>query len=79
VNSKTAEPHLPDKLIVENAPLASGPAYAKLRSLPSRLQGIVVCKERMPKVPDPVKAVAVENAYFREIPVSLLNAFNISI
>jgi hypothetical protein len=33
----------------------------------------------MPKAPDPVKAVAFENAYFREIPVSLLNAFNISI
>jgi uncharacterized damage-inducible protein DinB len=31
----------------------------------------------MPKAPDdPVKAVAVENAYLREIPVSLLNAFN---
>jgi hypothetical protein len=31
------------------------------------------------KAPDPVKAVALENAYFREIPVSLLNAFKISI
>jgi uncharacterized damage-inducible protein DinB len=30
----------------------------------------------MPKAPHPVKAVAVENAYLREIPVSLLNAFN---
>lgn len=30
----------------------------------------------MPKAPDPVKAVAVENAYLREIPGSLLNAFN---
>jgi len=33
----------------------------------------------MLKTPDPVKAVAVENAYFRQIPVSLLNAFNLSI
>src|SRR5579864_8678284 len=30
----------------------------------------------MPKAPDPVEAVAVENAYLREIAVSLLNAFN---
>ena len=30
----------------------------------------------MPKAPDPVDAVAVENAYLREIPVSLLNSFN---
>ena len=30
----------------------------------------------MPKAPDPVAAVAVENPYLREIPVSLLNAFN---
>jgi uncharacterized damage-inducible protein DinB len=30
----------------------------------------------MPKAPDPVAAVAVENAYIREIPGSLLNAFN---
>jgi uncharacterized damage-inducible protein DinB len=30
----------------------------------------------MPKVPHPVDAVAVENAYIRQIPVSLLNAFN---
>jgi uncharacterized damage-inducible protein DinB len=30
----------------------------------------------MPKAPDPVKAVAVENAYLHEIPGSLLNAFN---
>jgi len=30
----------------------------------------------MPKASDPVDAVAVENPYLREIPVSLLNAFN---
>jgi uncharacterized damage-inducible protein DinB len=30
----------------------------------------------MPKVPDPVDAVAVENAYIRQISVSLLNAFS---
>lgn len=58
---------------MEKRPLQVGSAYAKLRSLPSRLQ------VRMPKAPDPVKAVAFENAYFREIPVSLLNAFKISI
>jgi len=30
----------------------------------------------MPKDPDPVVAVAIEQAYLRQIPVSLLNAFN---
>ena len=30
----------------------------------------------MPKAPVPVDAVAVENTYLRQIPVSLLNAFN---
>jgi len=30
----------------------------------------------MPKASDPVDAVAVESAYLRQIPISLLNAFN---
>jgi hypothetical protein len=72
VNSKCGA-QLQDELIVEKRPLQVGPAYAKSRSLPSRLQ------VKHAEAPEPVKPVAVENAYFREIPGSLLNAFNISI
>jgi uncharacterized damage-inducible protein DinB len=55
---------------VEKTPLRVRQAYAKLNSLPSRLQ------VNMPKAANPPGAEAVESPYLRQLPHAVLNAFH---